>query len=254
MSEFAAFGRLWQPGATYYHCTGPSNCDRLTDGARLPASLARHQGVVHLIFGPPLSALDRQDQETEGSSDRWPRAVAWYKSAGNSARVSDRPGAHDKGGHSQMGMRMLRRALLISAAMTMLFETSAAISQASTAGSHLSGSSLKLSGPKTNKYGTDFDYTISGTAAGPANYLVAWEQYYPQKGCATTYAAESTRAFLPSTYGLTLWLNRAVSTSYSARAAFGAAHLGKHGMCAYLINLTTGDTYAYGGAFWTNVK
>jgi len=149
---------------------------------------------------------------------------------------------------------MLRRGLLISVAVTMLFARSAAISQASTAGSHSAGSSLKLSGPKTNKFGTDFDYTIAGTAAGAANYLVAWEQYYPQKGCASTYAAESTQAFLPSTYGLTLWLNRSVSGAYSVRAAFGAAHLGKHGMCAYLINLTTGDTYAYGGAFWTNVK
>jgi hypothetical protein len=99
---------------------------------------------------------------------------------------------------------MLRRALLISVAVTMLFAGSAAISQASTAGSKSAGSSLKLSGPKTNRFGTDFDYTISGAASGAANYLVAWEQYYPQKGCATTYAAESTRAFLPSTYGLTL--------------------------------------------------
>jgi hypothetical protein len=163
-------------------------------------------------------------------------------------------GLTKRGEENQMGMRMLRRGLLISVGATMLFVGSAAISQASTAGSHSTGSSLALTGPKTNKFGTDFSYTISGTAAGAADYLVAWEQYYPQKGCATTYAAESTRAFLPSTYALTLWLNRPVSGAYSVRTAFGAAHLGKHGMCAYLINLSTGDTYAHGGAFWTNVK
>jgi hypothetical protein len=153
-----------------------------------------------------------------------------------------------------MRTRILRRAIAASAALAMLIAVPAAMSQASTASSRSGGSSLNLNGPKTNKYGTDFRYTISGTASGPADYLVAWEQYYPQSGCASTYSAESARTFLPDTYGLTLWLNRSVSGSYSALAEFGAAHLGKHGMCAYLINLSTGDTYAFGGAFWTNVK
>ena len=151
-------------------------------------------------------------------------------------------------------MRMLRRGLLVPVAVAMLVAVPAAISQASTTGSHSGGSSLELNGPKTNKLGTDFKYVISGRADSPANYLVAWEQYYPQRGCAATYAAESTRTFLPSTYGLTLWLNRPVSGNYSVIAAFGAAHPGEHGMCAYLISLTTGDTYAYGGAFWDNVQ
>jgi hypothetical protein len=115
-----------------------------------------------------------------------------------------------------------------------------------------SGSSLKLSGPKHNKMNASFDYTISGNANGSANYLVAWEQYYPQSGCARTYAAESTRAFLPYTYGLTLFLNRAVSHNYSTSQAFAAVHAGKHGMCAYLINLASGNTIAYAGAFWIN--
>lgn len=58
--------------------------------------------------------------------------------------------------------------------------------------------------------------------------------------------------FLPNTYGLTLFENRNVSHHYSVVEQFGAVHLGKHGICAYLINLSTGDTYAYAGAFWTN--
>jgi hypothetical protein len=153
-----------------------------------------------------------------------------------------------------MGTRVLRRALAVSAAVGLLIAMPAAMSQASTISPHSSDSSLSLSGPKTNRYGTDFTYTISGTANSPADYLVAWEQYYPASGCAATYAAESARTFLPATYGITLWMNRSVSGRYSALARFGAEHLGKHGMCAYLINLSTGDTYAYGGAFWTNVK
>jgi len=48
---------LGQPGAPYYHSTRSPNCDRLADGARLPASLARHQGVVHLILVLDISAL-----------------------------------------------------------------------------------------------------------------------------------------------------------------------------------------------------
>jgi hypothetical protein len=51
---------------------------------------------------------------------------------------------------------------------------------------------------------------------------------------------------------LTLFENRNVSHHYSVVEQFGAVHLGKHGICAYLINLSTGDTYAYAGAFWTN--
>jgi hypothetical protein len=153
-----------------------------------------------------------------------------------------------------MGMRMLRRGLLISVAVAMLTAVPAVMSQASTARSRSADSSLRLSGPKTNKIGTDFDYTISGYASGAANYVVAWEQFNEQSGCATTYAAESTRVFLQSTYELTLWLNRSVSSNYSLLARFGADHSGKHGICAYLINLSSGDTYAYGGAFWTNVQ
>jgi hypothetical protein len=151
-----------------------------------------------------------------------------------------------------MGMRTLRRGLLIAAVASVLMAVPGAVSEASLQTSHSAGNSLRLSGPKSNKMGSDFNYTISGTASSPANYVVAWEQFYPNGGCASTYLEESTRAFLPDTYGLTLWVNRTVSHNYSLLAQFGAAHLGKHGVCAYLINLTTGDTYAYAGAFWTN--
>ncbi|MGA3352033.1 MAG: hypothetical protein ABSD85_02465 [Acidimicrobiales bacterium] len=148
-------------------------------------------------------------------------------------------------------MRILRRGLLISAAVAMLVAVPIAASQASTVGPRSAGSSLKLTGPKTNKMGAGFVYKISGTAKGAANFVVAWEQFYEQSGCAKTYAAESTRAFQPS-YAVTLFLDEAVSHSFSTREDFYAEHSGKHGICAYLINLSTGDTYASAGAFWTN--
>ena len=40
--------------------------------------------------------------------------------------------------------------------------------------------------------------------------------------------------------------------SYSTVAAFGAQNLGTHGMCAYLINLSTGTTYAHSQVWWNN--
>lgn len=119
-----------------------------------------------------------------------------------------------------------------------------------------SANSMRLTGPATNKMGVNFNYVISGVASGPANRVVAWEQYNRVQGCAPTFAGETVRAlFQPSSlYGLTVWTNRAVSGSYSITATFGAAHLGVHGEGAYLINFTTGQTYADSGAFWNNVN
>jgi len=120
------------------------------------------------------------------------------------------------------------------------------------AASVATSASLRLSGPTSNKLGQNFNYKITGVATATANFVVAWEQYYPRSGCAATYAAESTRAFLPGTYGLTLWLDQRVTGHYSLLARFGAANPGKHGICAYLINLSSGNTYAHAGQFWTN--
>ncbi len=114
---------------------------------------------------------------------------------------------------------------------------------------------MTLSGPATNTMGTNFNYVIAGSGGGPANRVVAWEQYSKLSGCAPTFAGEAARAFHPpSTYGLTVWTSQAVSGTYSVTAAFGADNLGVHGVCAYLINYTTGQTYAHAGAFWTNVS
>lgn len=152
-----------------------------------------------------------------------------------------------------MGMRTLRWGLLISAVVAMALAVPV-VSSAAVRGPHSGRASLVLRGPKTNKMGAAFNYTISGTATGTANYLVAWEQFYPQGGCASTFAGESVRAFFNGTYGLTLLVNRSVSGSYSVLEQFTARNVGKHGLCAYLISSVTGTTYAWGGSFWNNVK
>lgn len=113
--------------------------------------------------------------------------------------------------------------------------------------------SLTVNGPTSNVMGANFTETISGDASGPANYVAAWEQFYQHSGCAPTFAQESVRAFARRTWGLTPWLGSAVSAGhYSLPARFGARNPGTHGMCAYLIDATTGTTYAYGSIWWNN--
>ena len=116
------------------------------------------------------------------------------------------------------------------------------------------GSSLRLAGPGSNRLGATFSYTISGSATGAADYLLAWEQLYPRSGCASTYAAESTRAFVPARYGISLETARPVAhgRNFSVVARFNAVNPGKHGLCAYLISLETATTYAHTAAWWTN--
>ena len=113
---------------------------------------------------------------------------------------------------------------------------------------------LAITGPHSNKLGTAFSDRISGSATGAADYVVAWEQLYPRSGCASTYAAESTRAFLPSVYGLGLETATPVTRgrSFSIVARFNAVNPGEHGLCAYLISLETGNTYAHAATWWTN--
>ena len=132
--------------------------------------------------------------------------------------------------------------------------TAAAVPTAVTGGAAASGSTLHVSGPTSNLMHTNFNETIAGVAVSPANYVVAWEQFYKHGGCAPTFAAESSRAFFPRTWGLTTWLARPVTAGhyYSVVAAFGAQNLGTHGMCAYLINLSSGVTYAHGQIWWLN--
>jgi len=119
---------------------------------------------------------------------------------------------------------------------------------------HGAGNALTVTGPRSNKLGTTFTYDIAGSAVGGADYLVGWEQLHPRSGCASTYAAESTRMFLPSMYDIALETARPVTpnSSFSTVAHFNAVNPGEHGLCVYLISVETGDTYAHVAAWWTN--
>ena len=110
---------------------------------------------------------------------------------------------------------------------------------------------LTLSGPTANKLDARFSYTISGSASGAADHVVAWEQYNELGGCAATYDVERARSG-SAAYELSLFVNSAVTASYSLVARFDAIHAGTHGLCAYLINDASGQTYAHAGAWWTN--
>jgi hypothetical protein len=141
---------------------------------------------------------------------------------------------------------MLRGRFILAAAWALLVATSTAAYAAS--------NPLKLSGAAKNTLGQNFNWTISGFAGGDANRVVAYEQFYKHSGCASTYLAEKAR-LSESSYAVTLWSNQAVGphAHYSLVAQFGADHAGVHGICAYLINHSTGRTYPHAGAWWHNV-
>jgi hypothetical protein len=140
---------------------------------------------------------------------------------------------------------MFRGRFILAATLALLVATSSA--------AYAADNSLKLSGAAKNTLGQDFNWTISGFAGSGANRVVAFEQFYKHSGCAATYAAEKGRES-KSSYAVTLWLTRAVGHGhYSAVAEFGADHAGVHGICAYLINHSTGHTYAHAGGWWDNV-
>jgi hypothetical protein len=141
---------------------------------------------------------------------------------------------------------MSRARLTIAAAIVALAATGATVYAAG-------GSTMKVAGPHHNKLGANFNYIISGVAGPGANRVVAWEQFNRVNGCAKTYAAEKARS-TSSTYEVTAWLNQAVTpgSSYSLTARFGAANAGEHGICAYLISQSSGETFAHGGGWWIN--
>jgi hypothetical protein len=113
------------------------------------------------------------------------------------------------------------------------------------------GSTMSLKGPTSNVLGQAFTYRMFGHATGKADYVVAWEQFHKHNGCASTYAAESTRTFQKK-YSLSLFQNKKVKGQYSFKLHFGAANPGTHGLCSYLINLSSGKTYAHASAWWNN--
>src|SRR5579884_118128 len=109
---------------------------------------------------------------------------------------------------------------------------------------------LSIHGPTKNRYHTNFVETVTGTASGGANYVISSEQLDPAGGCASTYTVESAKS--PTNWMKWPTGNGNVKGHFSLVAKFYAANLGTHGICSYLINKATNQTYAHAGLWWTN--
>jgi hypothetical protein len=107
---------------------------------------------------------------------------------------------------------------------------------------------IGVRGPTANVLNTAFNETVFGCATRSANYVISGEQHTRGGGCARTYRAEAVRR---SFYQWPTGTGR-VRGRFALVAEFGAHALGTHGICSYLINRTTKQTYAHAGRFWTN--
>jgi len=146
-----------------------------------------------------------------------------------------------------VGNKLARTCLTILTATLLAFALAAQADAAA--------GSIRLAGPHTNTFDTFFNYQVTGRAEGAANHVVVWEQFYRRSGCASTYAAERARTGARR-YSITVFVNEPVAphAAYALTAHFYASHLGEHGVCAYLINLASGHTYAHAAAWWKNMS
>lgn len=107
---------------------------------------------------------------------------------------------------------------------------------------------LKIKGPTRNAFGVRFNQVITGTASGAANEVISGEQLGWTPRCATTLAAEQSRATWkqwPTGTG-------PVHKKFRLVARFLARNHLKHAICSYLVNRVTKQTYAYAANYWSN--
>jgi hypothetical protein len=109
---------------------------------------------------------------------------------------------------------------------------------------------IGVRGPTANRSDIFFNETVFGCATGRANYVISGEQLAPAGGCASTYRAEATRSDFQQS-GAT-GPGQRVRARFSLVAHFYSRQPGTHGICSYLVNRTTKQTYAHAGRFWTN--
>ena len=107
---------------------------------------------------------------------------------------------------------------------------------------------IKVTGPTANVFHHNFNEKVSGTATGNANYVISGEQLSPAGGCSSTYSAERTKSD---------WYQWPTGTGpvhgkFSLVARFYARNHHEHGICAYLINSGTDQTFAHASRFWNN--
>jgi hypothetical protein len=107
---------------------------------------------------------------------------------------------------------------------------------------------IKVSGPTANVFHHYFNETVSGNATGNANFVISGEQLNPAGGCSSTYTAERAKSDWyqwPTGTG-------AVHGKFSMMAKFYARNHKKHGICSYLLNSGTDQTFAHASRFWNN--
>ncbi len=110
-----------------------------------------------------------------------------------------------------------------------------------------SGTSITLHGPHTNLYNTSFQYTAAGVASGASNYVYGWEVPY-SKSCATTYKSEAKRG------SLFLFVSQPIAKRkhFSIIIHFHANNTEQHRFCAYVVNKSSGKTFAHAETTWKN--
>jgi len=109
-------------------------------------------------------------------------------------------------------------------------------------------SAIRLSGPKSNVLGKTFSVSMSGYSALASERVVAGQQTSTALSCARQYAGERHRADFAS----------AIARNVPRKKHFKqltvrlvARVLGRHALCAYLINARTLVTYAEAETTWT---
>jgi hypothetical protein len=107
---------------------------------------------------------------------------------------------------------------------------------------------IGIRGPTKNRYHASFNEVVSGTASGAADYVASFEQTPPGGGCASTFLGERGRR------SATAWPTGTGSVHGHFRlvARFYARNHLSHAICSYLINVSSGHTFARAALFWKN--
>jgi hypothetical protein len=161
----------------------------------------------------------------------------------NSTRVTRRPRRLLIDGGRDLPLAARLGALVV---VLLLVVGVAAASAHRTAG--CGGDRIGVRGPTANVSDVFFNATVFGCAMGRANYLISGEQRVRAGGCASTYRTEVRRSDF---YQWPTGTGR-VRGRFSLVAKFYSHNPGTHGICSYLVNRTTKQTYAHAGRFWTN--
>lgn len=110
------------------------------------------------------------------------------------------------------------------------------------------GNTISIHGPTHNAFHVTFNEVVTGSAGGKANYVQSGEQLGWTPHCASTLVAEERRS------GWTPWPTGTgpVHGHFQLTAAFYSRNHLKHGICSYLINVSTKHTYAHAARYWSN--